>query len=125
VESQGIIIGRKGSAGLVHFSGIEFFPIDTTFYISKNETDQDLMFLYYLLINIDLPKLKGDVGVPGINREMAYNELIAYPSDISEQKNIVEVLESIENEIILKSKKLEIYQNLFKTLLHELMSKKN
>lgn len=31
VDSPGLIVGRKGSAGNVHFSPVSFCPIDTTF----------------------------------------------------------------------------------------------
>ena len=37
VEGPGIIVGRKGSVGEVYFSKQNFFPIDTVFYISKND----------------------------------------------------------------------------------------
>jgi len=122
VDLPGIIIGRKGSAGLVHFSKTSFFAIDTTFYITQKETDQDVKFLFYLLQKLDLTKLKADVGVPGVNREMAYREVIAYPKDINEQGKISQNIDLIQNKIDLTEEKLSAYQNLFKTLLHELMS---
>jgi len=48
VSAPGIVIGRKGSAGLVHFSETPFYPIDTTFYITQNDAKVDLKFLFYL-----------------------------------------------------------------------------
>lgn len=122
VEGNGIIIGRKGSAGLVHFSNDPFYPIDTTFYISQKETKQNIKFIFYLLKKTDLTRLKADVGVPGVNREMAYREIVAYPSDIKEQEKITESLDLVQAKINLSQDKLLNYQNLFKTLLHELMS---
>ena len=37
VDSEGIIIGRKGSLGTIYFSKVPFFPIDTTYYIIPDE----------------------------------------------------------------------------------------
>ena len=46
VEAPFIVVGRKGSAGSVHFSKKNGFPIDTTFFIKlKNE---DRVLLKYL-----------------------------------------------------------------------------
>src|SRR3990170_605281 len=47
VEQAGIIIGRKGSGGKLHFSLKSFCPIDTTFYTTQDDTPLDLKFLYY------------------------------------------------------------------------------
>jgi len=121
-HSPGIIIGRKGSAGLLHFSETPFFAIDTTFYVTEQDTKVDLRFLFYLLQKLDLKRLKADVGVPGINREMAYKEIAAYPKLSQEQVKIATVLDDIERKILSVEGKLTVYQNLFKTLLHELMS---
>src|SRR5919109_1467341 len=92
VDSPGLIVGRKGSAGNVHFSPVPFCPIDTTFYVGPDETTLDLEFLYYLLLHLDLKRILGDVGVPGLNREMAYKEKTRFPNSEEEQRKIAEVL---------------------------------
>lgn len=99
VETEGIIIGRKGSAGSVHFSDGPFFPIDTTFFVGPSDTCLDLAFLYYLLTHVDLTRIIGDVGVPGLNREMAYRELAFFPEDIGEQRHIAAVLGLVQRAI--------------------------
>lgn len=99
VKSSGIIVGRKGSIGVVCFSESPFCPIDTTFYVTQSESKVDLRFLYYLLKSINLGKLKADVGIPGINREMAYREVISIPNDTKEQKAIARVLTTVQDAI--------------------------
>jgi type I restriction enzyme S subunit len=99
VKLPGIIIGRKGSIGLVHFSKSPFCPIDTTFYITQDESNVDLRYLYYFLKSIGLNKLKADVGVPGINREMVYRETVSVPNNIKEQKAIARVLMTVQEAI--------------------------
>lgn len=122
VELSGIIIGRKGSVGLIHFSNVPFYPIDTTFYITEKHTQLNLKFLFYLLEHLDLKRLKADVGVPGINREMAYSEPVAVSMDETEQKKIADALDLIQFRIDAAKSQFSLYQDLFKTLLHELMS---
>jgi type I restriction enzyme, S subunit len=35
VEGPGILVGRKGSVGEVHFSDSNFWPIDTVYYVRR------------------------------------------------------------------------------------------
>jgi len=53
VNEPGIIVGRKGSAGNIHFSKVPFCPIDTTFYITQQHSKLELDFLYYALDFLD------------------------------------------------------------------------
>ena len=95
VDAPGLIVGRKGSAGEVHRSPGPFCPIDTTFYVTEADApDTDLEFLFYLLRHLDLTRITGDVGVPGLNREMAYMEPVHFPTTILEQKTIAHILET-------------------------------
>ena len=45
VPGPGIIVGRKGTSGAVHYCKFDYFPIDTTFYITPSE-NYDLRFVY-------------------------------------------------------------------------------
>lgn len=113
INSRGIIIGRKGSAGLVHYSSVPFYPIDTTFFISPDKSNVDFSFLYYLLLSLNLKRLKSDVGVPGLNREMAYKEIVCLPKDEIVQKSIARTLSTVQEviagqeELIVKLKELK------------------
>lgn len=99
VNEPGIIVGRKGSAGNIHFSKVPFCPIDTTFYITQQHSKLELDYLYYALNFLDLKRILGDVGVPGLNREMAYLEELVYPSDKAEQRKIAHVLSTVQKAI--------------------------
>ena len=122
VNSAGIIVGRKGSAGNVHFSKIPFCPIDTTFYVSPSDTNVDLEFLFYLLKFVDLKRIVGDVGVPGLNREMAYLERVIYPADKREQRSIATILGQVQKAIEEQEKLLSLTAELKRTLLHQLFT---
>lgn len=123
VNEGGVIVGRKGSAGLVHRSQGPFFPIDTTFYITASDApDVDLDFLFYFLKHIDLTRIRGDVGVPGLNREMAYLETIHYPSGIAEQKAIARILSTVQAAIGAQERVIQTATELKQALMQKLFS---
>jgi type I restriction enzyme, S subunit len=72
VEGPGIIVGRKGNPGIVTWVPMDFFAIDTTFYVVPRTECRSLYFLFYALKEHDLASLGADSAVPGLNRNMAY-----------------------------------------------------
>jgi type I restriction enzyme S subunit len=119
VNSAGLIVGRKGSAGNVHYSRKPFCPIDTTFFIAPGDTKLDLEFLYYLLLHLDLKRILGDVAVPGLNREVAYKEIARYPDKKDEQRKIAGVLELVQRAMEQQERLLALTAELKKALLHQ------
>jgi restriction endonuclease S subunit len=100
INGPGIVVGRKGSAGSVTWSESSFYPIDTAYWVRlKGERHQvDLGYTYRLLQYVDLPNLRAQTGVPGLNRERAYGVIIALPT-LPEQRRIVGVMSSVDAQI--------------------------
>ena len=67
VAGPGIIVGRKGNVGSVHWCEGPFFPIDTVYYV---KTVLPLHFVYFNLKHQNF--LNNDAAVPGLNRNQAY-----------------------------------------------------
>lgn len=123
VDEAGLIVGRKGSAGNVHYSKGPFCPIDTTFYISQSDApNHDLDFLYYLLLHVDLKRILGDVGVPGLNREMAYLEKASFPKEVPEQKKIAHILSTVQRAIEQQERIIATTTELKKALMQKLFT---
>jgi type I restriction enzyme, S subunit len=123
VDAPGLIVGRKGSAGQVHRSLGPFCPIDTTFYVTAADApDTDLEFLFYLLRYIDLTRITGDVGVPGLNREMAYMEPVHFPAALPEQKKIAQILSTVQRAIEAQERIIQTTTELKKALMHKLFT---
>ncbi len=101
VDGPGIIVGRKGSAGEVIYSTEDFFPIDTTYFV---KTTLNKKFVYYLLKNTNIKKLVGSSAVPGLNRNDVYSQEIIIPAKYNEQKQITEILSSLDDKIELNRK---------------------
>ncbi|MCB1190193.1 MAG: N-6 DNA methylase [Leptospiraceae bacterium] len=100
VEAPFLVIGRKGSAGEVHYSKLNGFPIDTTFFIKLQDENKVLIkFLYYLLMTDGrLKNLNTQAGVPGLNRNDAYNVKIPLPP-LEVQKQLVAEIEQYQKVI--------------------------
>jgi type I restriction enzyme S subunit len=90
-EKPSIIVGRKGSAGEINLTEDKFWPLDVTYFVTFDEKQHDLRFLYYLLTKLDLPKLAKGVK-PGINRNEVYSKVAKVPV-LTEQRRIVGILD--------------------------------
>lgn len=97
VKGPGIVIGRKGSVGEIKYSNSDFFPIDTTYYL-KLKKEGDLVFWYYFLQILGLPKMNTHSAVPGLNRELVYQISVKIPNP-SIQKKIALILKSLDAKI--------------------------
>ena len=71
VEGPGIVIGRKGTLGVVNYIEEDFFPIDTTYFIKSKTNAGKLFFEYFLLKKFSFEEMNSDSAVPGLNREIA------------------------------------------------------
>lgn len=90
-DRPSIIVGRKGSAGEVNLTEERFWPLDVTYFVTFDERQHELRFLYYLLTTLDLPSLAKGVK-PGINRNNVYSRATKIPP-LPEQRRIVSILD--------------------------------
>ncbi|MGA5412797.1 hypothetical protein [Streptomyces pseudogriseolus] len=93
-SAPGIVVGRKGSYGSVHWVPSGGFAIDTAYYIDEGLTSVYLRWLYYVLQAVDLRGPSQDVGVPGLSREAAYAVLVPAPPPLEEQRRIADFLDA-------------------------------
>lgn len=104
VKGPIIVVGRKGSAGEVIWEDRDCCPIDTTFYIKHNESKIVYKYLYYVLKMANLQNLRGGTGIPGLNRNDAYEVLIHLPN-LSTQHSILQRI-SKEEKIVDTTREL-------------------
>lgn len=117
VKAPGIIIGRKGSVGEVKFSSQDFFPIDTTYYVSL-KNNSDIKFFYYFLLTLQLNEMNSHSAVPGLNRNDAYSIDISLPP-LPEQKAIAGVLSSLDDKIDLLHRQNKTLEAMAETLFRQ------
>lgn len=126
LDEKSIIVGRKGSAGEINYTEDKFWPLDVTYYTKFNKDELNLDFLFYLLSQLDLPKLAKGVK-PGINRNDVYS--ISFPiPPLSEQKQIVSILDNafaaIDQAKANVERNLQNAKELFQSQLNEIFSQK-
>ncbi|MFJ8991614.1 restriction endonuclease subunit S [Streptomyces sp. NPDC102279] len=90
VKGPGIAVGRKGTVGTVYWSEVDFFPIDTTFYIACKSNKVSLEYMYFALRGLGLEYMNSDSAVPGLNRERAQSLLLRIPASEAMQEFTVE-----------------------------------
>jgi len=90
-DKPSIIVGRKGSAGELNLSEDKCWVLDVSYFVTFDNKKHSLYFIYYLLNNLELPKLAKGVK-PGINRNEVYTINVNIPP-LSEQQRIVSMLD--------------------------------
>lgn len=87
VNKRCIIVGRKGSVGAINVCYKPCFPSDVSYYVLENNY---LIFEYMIILLKSLDLQQYGKGIkPGINRNIAYHQVIGFPP-LAEQKRIVE-----------------------------------
>ena len=97
VTGPGVIVGRKGSVGAVQWSDEDYWPIDTTYWVDP-KVDLDLHWIFECLKLIGLESLDSSTGVPGLNRNDAYQILVPVPP-LKEQRQITKVFDDVDKVI--------------------------
>ena len=125
-DKPSIIVGRKGSAGEINLTEKKFWPLDVAYFVTFDEQQYDLRFLYYLLTTLELTKLAKGVK-PGINRNEVYSQVTKVPP-LPEQQQIVGILdEAFEGIATAKAnaeKNLQNARALFESHLHSVFTKR-
>lgn len=118
VTGPGIIVGRKGTVGLVYWETRDFFPIDTVYYVSLGKSDVDFRFIYYLLKSLPLATLNTDAAVPGLNRDNALRLKIKIPLP-EEQERIASILSAYDDLIENNRRRIQLLEQAARLLYKE------
>ena len=121
VNGVGIVVARKGSLGNVFYEKQNFFPIDTVYYITKNETALNLLFLFYYLKKMKLENFAIVTSKPGISRNEIYSLKITIPP-LQEQQNIASILSGVDAYIQKNQQYKERLEKLKKGLMQKLLT---
>jgi type I restriction enzyme, S subunit len=122
ISGPGIVVGRKGSIGKICWADTDFWPIDTTYYISLKQGNVSLRWIYYMLNQLQLSKLNAATGVPGLNRNQVYAVKWGLPP-FREQQKIASILSKVDELIQKTDQVIEQTQRLKKGLIQRLLTK--
>jgi type I restriction enzyme S subunit len=91
-KGPGVLVGRKGSAGKLHYEKRNYWPHDTTLYV-KHFFKNVPRFVFYKLMSLDLESFDRSSANPTINRNVLHPVKVSWPP-LDEQRQIAQFLDS-------------------------------
>lgn len=79
-------------------------------------------FLFHWFQNFDLRTITEQGSTPQLNEKNLDPLLVPVPTEMDEQQEIVTVLDAIDRKIALHQQKRAVLEDLFKALVHKLMT---
>jgi type I restriction enzyme S subunit len=117
VEGPGVVIGRKGSLGTVHFVDCPYWPHDTTLW-SKDLRGNDPRYLYYFVHTMGFERYDVGNSNPTLNRNHIHGLDILIPP-LRTQKAIVEVLSTYDDLIENNRRRIQLLEQAARLLYKE------
>ncbi len=93
-EGPGVITGRSGTIGKVHYVDHCYWPLNTSLFV-KDFHGNNPRFIYYLLSSMRLERFHSGTGVPTLNRNIVHEERVFLPP-APEQNRIAVILDKTE-----------------------------
>lgn len=93
-QGPGVVTGRSGTIGKVHFVEGDYWPLNTSLYVT-NFHGNEPRWVYYLLQSFGLERFSQGAGVPTLNRNLIHGEPIKVPP-LSEQRRIAAILDQAD-----------------------------
>ena len=120
IKGPGVITGRSGTIGKIHYVNENYWPHNTTLWVTNFYNNYPL-FIYYLFNTFNWLRFSTGTGVPTLNRNFVHDEIIALPPTLAEQEKIANALSKIDQLIndlgALIEKKKAIKQGTMQDLL--------
>ncbi len=116
VEPPGIVIGRYGSLGSVHWITDPYWPLNTSLWV-KDFKGNDPRFLSYLLQTVSMDGSTAS-AVPGVNRNHLHTIPVRCP-DRDTQRRIAAVLSALDELIEINERRIELLEDLARSLYRE------
>jgi type I restriction enzyme S subunit len=117
VSGPGIVIGRKGTLGSIHFTVGAYWPHDTTLW-SKDLQNNDPKFIYYFLHTLDFKRFDVGNSNPTLNRNHIHDLAIVIPP-ATVQNNIVSILSAYDDLIENNRRRIALLEESARLLYRE------
>jgi type I restriction enzyme S subunit len=95
VKGPGVVTGRSGTLGKVHYVDSDYWPHNTTLWVTRLGSN-NAKFIYYLYSDLNFERFASGSGVPTLNRNDAHSFRVAIPSDPREQSAIATALSDVD-----------------------------
>jgi type I restriction enzyme S subunit len=95
VEGPGVVTGRYGTLGEVHYVDGPYWPLNTALYVEDFKGNYP-KFVAYLLLTLELGSQNTAGAVPGVNRNALHQLLVSVP-DYDTQVDIASTLKKYDD----------------------------
>jgi len=121
VRGPGVVTGRSGTIGAVHFVEKDYWPHNTSLWVTSFAR-VEARFAYYFLTHLGLDRFASGSGVPTFNRNDAHSYLITLPTSREEQEAIAQVLVDVDDEIDALQRRHEATRAIKLGMMQELLT---
>lgn len=120
VKGPGVITGRSGTIGKIHFVENNYWPHNTALWVTDFHGN-DPLYVYYLFKTVPWNLYNSGSGVPTLNRNDVHDYLVAVPS-ANEQTEIATILADTDNLIDSLEKQLSKKKTIKQGAMQELLT---
>lgn len=123
VIGPGVVTGRSGTIGSVHYIKENFWPHNTTLWITDFKGNEP-KYIYYLYTSLKFNRFSTGSGVPTLNRNDLHDYYVPLPSTRAEQTSIATALSDMDSLIEGVEKLLEKKRRIKQGAMQELLTGK-
>lgn len=117
VSAPGVVIGRYGTLGEVHYVQEDFWPLNTTLWV-KDFKGNHPHFCAYMLETIGIADTSGSAAVPGVNRNVLHGLPVCLPP-IETQRRIASILGAYDDLIEVNRRRIAVLEEMARGLFEE------
>ena len=121
VKGPGVITGRSGTIGNLHYVGTDFWPHNTALWVTDYKRNMPL-YVYYMYLKLDLKRFGTGSGVPTLNRNDVHDQKVCIPSS-SEQSQIGIFFQNLDSVITLHQRKYDKLTTVKNAMLQKMFPK--
>ena len=117
VSGPGVVIGRYGTLGEVHYVQEDFWPLNTTLWV-KDFKGNHPHFCAYMLETVGVAETSGSAAVPGVNRNVLHGLPVRLPP-LETQRRIVSILGAYDDLIEVNRRRIAVLEEMARGLFEE------
>ncbi len=123
VKGPGVATGRSGTIGKVHYVANNFWPHNTSLWVTDFRGN-DPKFIFYLLSSMGIERFAAGSGVPTLNRNDLHDHSIRIPRETREQIAIAAVLTDLDTNLDASNQQLAKASALRQGMMQQLLTGK-
>ncbi len=116
--APGVVIGREGTLGTVHFLNVPYWPHDTSLWI-KDFKGNDARFIYFFLQTLKLQNFDVGASNPTLNRNHVHRIKVFFPTTVETQRNIAAILTAYDDLIEANQRRIALLERMAEEIYRE------